>query len=146
MKRIYVREKWCLACHLCEVYCAFAATGQKDMVDALKGKPLTPRIQVETNGSISFAVSCRHCEDPLCLKGCIAGAVSVEEGVVRVDTQRCVGCYTCVLSCPYGAILPGPEGPVQKCDLCLQTGAGTPACAAHCPNRAIVYQEGGAAL
>lgn len=146
MKRIYVKEKWCLACHLCEVHCAFAATGQADMVDALKGKSLSPRIQVEAHGKVSFAVSCRHCEDPLCRKGCIAGAVSVTDGVVQVDAQRCVGCYTCVLSCPYGAILPGPDGPVQKCELCTQTRTGTPACVAHCPNRAIVYQEGGATL
>ena len=28
MKRIYVQEKWCLGCHLCEYYCAFANSGE----------------------------------------------------------------------------------------------------------------------
>ena len=37
MKRIYVNEKWCLGCHLCEYYCAFANSGKSDMVKALKG-------------------------------------------------------------------------------------------------------------
>ncbi len=145
MKRIQINEKWCLSCHLCEYYCSFAATGMEDMVKALKGVKLSPRILVEESGGISFAVSCRHCEDPLCLKGCIAGAISLKDGVVCVDKDRCVGCYTCVLSCPYGAIFPTESGPVKKCQLCMDTQAGVPACASHCPNNAIVYQEGGIA-
>jgi len=36
LKRVYVNEKWCLACHLCEYYCAFANSNEKDMVKALK--------------------------------------------------------------------------------------------------------------
>ena len=28
MKHIYVNEKWCLGCHLCEYYCAFANSGE----------------------------------------------------------------------------------------------------------------------
>ena len=27
MKRIYVKEEWCLGCHLCEYNCAFANCG-----------------------------------------------------------------------------------------------------------------------
>jgi carbon-monoxide dehydrogenase iron sulfur subunit len=27
MKRIYVNEMWCLGCHLCEYYCAYANSG-----------------------------------------------------------------------------------------------------------------------
>ncbi len=41
MKRIYVNEQWCLACHLCEYYCAYANSGLLDMVQALKDKPCT---------------------------------------------------------------------------------------------------------
>ena len=37
MKRVYVNEQWCLGCHLCEYYCAFANSGKSDMVKALKG-------------------------------------------------------------------------------------------------------------
>lgn len=29
MKRIYVQEKWCLGCHLCEYNCAYANFGKK---------------------------------------------------------------------------------------------------------------------
>ena len=124
MKRVFVNEQWCLGCHLCEYNCAFANSGARDMVTALKGKPIVPRIRVEEDGAVTYAVSCRHCTDPLC-----------------VDHEKCVGCLTCVLACPYGAVLPGPDGAAMKCELCLENACGAPACAAGCPNRAIVYEE-----
>ena len=47
MKRVYVNEEWCLGCHLCEYNCAFANSGLKDMVLALKDrKILKVNIQV----------------------------------------------------------------------------------------------------
>lgn len=82
MKRVYVNEKWCLGCHLCEYNCAFANSGIDDMAKALKGKTIAPRIRVEEGDSINFAVSCRHCDNPLCVKGCISGALSIQDGVI----------------------------------------------------------------
>jgi carbon-monoxide dehydrogenase iron sulfur subunit len=141
MKRVYVNETWCLGCHLCEYYCALAATGKTDMARALKDVTIHPRIHIEERGSVSFAVSCRHCTEPLCVKGCISGALSKTDGVISVDQDKCIGCYTCVLSCPYGCITPTEAGVVDKCELCLSTREGTPRCVAGCPNSAIVYEE-----
>jgi carbon-monoxide dehydrogenase iron sulfur subunit len=141
MKRVYVNEEWCLGCHLCEYNCAFANSGMRDMAAALKGKPIYPRIHVEEGDRISYAVSCRHCMDPICVKSCIAGALKKEDGVIVIDRNRCVGCLTCVLVCPYGALTPGPDGVMQKCELCLNNSSGEPACVRGCPNRAIVYEE-----
>ena len=59
MKRIYVKEEWCLGCHLCEYNCAFANSGKPDMTEALKGKPIFPRIHIEEGEKICYAVSCR---------------------------------------------------------------------------------------
>lgn len=141
MKRVYVDESWCLGCHLCEYNCAFANSGETDMVKALKGKPIFPRIRIDGDESINFAVSCRHCQDPLCVKSCISGALSVKNGAVCIDRNKCVGCLTCILVCPYGALSHGETGAVQKCELCLQNSCGEPACVKGCPNRAIVYEE-----
>ena len=47
----------------------------KDMAKALKNVTIHPRIQLEEGNNINFAVSCRHCEEPLCVKGCITGAL-----------------------------------------------------------------------
>ena len=52
MKRVYVKEEWCLGCHLCEYNCAFANSGATDMAEALKGKPIFPRIHIEESEKI----------------------------------------------------------------------------------------------
>lgn len=142
MKRVFVNEKWCLGCHLCEYNCAFANSGCDDMVKVLKGKDIYPRIKVEGDDKITYAVSCRHCTDPICVRSCISGALSKsEDGMVSIDKNKCIGCLTCVLVCPYGAISQDETGAVQKCELCLKNSCGSPACVAGCPNNAIVYEE-----
>lgn len=143
MKRVYVNEKWCLGCHLCEYYCAFAGTDETDMARALKDVKLNSRITIEEHDGISFAVSCRHCPEPLCVKGCITGAMTVVDGVIMADKERCVSCYTCILSCPFGAVSPSDDGAISKCELCVKTAGGTPTCVKGCPNGAIVFEERG---
>lgn len=147
MKRIYVNEKWCLGCHLCEYECAFANSGLDEMFK-LKGKfgsEYSPRITVEggEKSPVHFAVNCRHCTDAICVQSCIAGALSkTESGAIVIDRDKCVGCFTCVLVCPYGAIMPAPDGKAaQKCALCTDNAVGEPNCVKHCPNNAIVYEE-----
>ena len=124
MKRIYVNEKWCLGCHLCEYYCAFANSGKSDMVKALKNIRIHPRIHIEEGANgVHFAVTRQN-------------------GMIVIDENKCVGCFTCILSCPYGAIEPDETGHVmQKCELCTKNGAGEPLCVKNCPNQAIVYEE-----
>ena len=111
------------------------------MARALKDKPIYPRIHIEGNEQISFAVSCRHCTDPLCVKSCIAGALSQTDGLISIDRNKCVGCQTCILVCPYGALALGGDGIMQKCELCVNNAWGEPACVAGCPNKAIVFEE-----
>jgi heterodisulfide reductase subunit A len=59
------------------------------------------------------------------------------EGVVaRVDEDKCSGCETCVVICPYGAPAKNLEtGNVEINDVTCK-GCGT--CAASCPERAII--------
>jgi carbon-monoxide dehydrogenase iron sulfur subunit len=148
MKRIYVNEKWCLGCRLCEYNCAFANSafgGGKsaplDMSAALKDKKIYPNIRIESAKGINFAVSCRHCADPYCVKSCISGAMQRKDGVISVDQNKCVHCYTCIVACPYGAISPSEGGVIQKCELCLNNTVGEPACVKGCINQAIVFEE-----
>lgn len=146
MKRVYAEEKWCLGCHLCEYNCAFANSGGEYMALALKDKPIYPRVHIEETdggGPITYAVQCRHCTDPLCVRSCISGALTKSEadGVVRIDHDKCIRCFTCMLVCPYGAISKGDGGVVQKCELCLENTCGAPACVSGCPNNALIYEE-----
>jgi carbon-monoxide dehydrogenase iron sulfur subunit len=111
------------------------------MVDALKDKKIRPRIKVEQQGSISFAVNCRHCTEALCVKNCIAGALSQVDGLIVIDQEKCVGCYSCIMACPFGALMSNEEGVMQKCELCATNSHGQPVCVQGCPNKAIVYEE-----
>jgi carbon-monoxide dehydrogenase iron sulfur subunit len=63
-----------------------------------------------------------------------------ETGTVSHDADKCVGCWSCVMMCPFGGIaICLEEGRItSKCDLC--GGEGVPACVAHCPNEALVYE------
>ena len=150
---------------MCEYYCAFANGSEPELYKAFRlGRNAVPRIKVEDGNGINFAVQCRHCDDPLCMKNCIAGAISKVDGVVKIDHEKCVGCYTCVLSCPYGCVVADGGHSASKCELCTrnagsiadeaksaQGGAqtsfvqngGTPACVKGCINGAIVFEERG---
>lgn len=73
---------------------------------------------------------------------CLTGAIYKDPvtGRVVVDEEKCVGCWTCMLVCPLGAIQQDKEQHRQiKCDLCY--GLDTPACVANCPNEALVLIE-----
>lgn len=105
---------------------------------------------------LMVANACMHCRDPVCLIGCPTGAIQrlSEDGRVVIDDPTCVGCGTCVNSCPYSNIrlveirdrdgmllLDEASGkPVlkaTKCDLCLDQLDG-PACQRACPHDALV--------
>jgi tetrathionate reductase subunit B len=47
---------------------------------------------------------CMHCENPPCLRTCPVGATyKRDDGVVVIDYNRCIGCRSCIVNCPYGA-------------------------------------------
>jgi carbon-monoxide dehydrogenase iron sulfur subunit len=144
MKRIYARGEVCMGCHLCEVYCRLAHSTVQDIVKAFNrdAVPSVAAVQVQEARPISFALQCRHCDDPVCVYSCLSGALSKdpESGVVTVDTEKCIGCWTCMLACPVAAPRRDTtRGKVFKCDLCA--GREMPACVQNCPNEALVYGE-----
>lgn len=145
MKRIVVHEEHCIGCRLCEVYCLVQHSSSKDIIRAYKSErgDLMPRVQVEEDGPISFALQCRQCMEPSCLEACVSGAMHRDEatGAIVCDESRCVGCWMCIMVCPAGAIQQNllGHGIASKCDLCY--GSDKPACVAHCPNEALTYDE-----
>ncbi len=144
MKRVYINEELCMGCRLCEVYCRVEHSKYKDLIKAFKKEPSPPLplVRVEKRGPISFAIQCRHCAEPHCVYACLTGALQRESdsGVVTVDGEKCIGCWTCILACPFGVIRQETQqGKIAKCDLCQ--GEDMPACVANCPNEALVYAE-----
>jgi len=61
-------------------------------------------------------------------------------GMVSVDAENCIGCWTCIIACPYGALaIDMGRQTIAKCDLCPERDI--PACVVNCPNEALVYAE-----
>jgi len=148
MKRIYANEEVCIGCKLCEIWCVVQHSKSKDIIKAFKHElqKADPKVLVEISKPISFALQCRHCNEPDCVYACISGAMYIDEdGSVQHNADKCVGCCSCIMVCPYGAITISRDAQlkgvkvVSKCDLCPDSDV--PACVAHCPNEALVYVE-----
>lgn len=146
MKKILIREEVCMGCGLCRVYCQTQHSRSRDIIKAFKKEtphPL-PRIRVERNGEVCFSVQCRHCAEPWCVYSCLTGAMRKDpaSGVVSVVAEQCAGCWTCIVACPYGALVKDAENKVvAKCDLCA--GEDMPVCVANCPNEALTLSMNG---
>lgn len=141
----------CIGCRTCEVACVVAhdAHGDVTEVDPIN---FTPRIRVIQGGNISTATLCRQCEDAPCANVCPNGAIRREGDFIHVLQDRCIGCKTCVVACPYGAmeVVTHPvvrntgaavnvvveKAEANKCDLCYDKPEG-PACVSVCPTKAL---------
>ena len=70
-----------------------------------------------------------------CVAACPFGAVSVEQGIARVDRAKCVGCGVCAGVCPNGVIRLVPEHRRKPVVACSSTDKGADtreACSAGC--------------
>jgi anaerobic carbon-monoxide dehydrogenase iron sulfur subunit len=145
MKNLYYDIKKCLGCKSCEIACAVAHSVSQDLFQVINEQVLSlPRKKVYFSGDKNYPVSCRHCKDPKCVDACIACALvyDQEKGIVAHNDKRCVGCWMCVMVCPYGAIRPNIKVKVPvRCDKCKDKDQ--PACVKACPTGAIIWKEEG---
>lgn len=93
----------CIGCRTCEVACVVSHQENQDCA-SLTPETFLPRIHVIKGVNISTATVCRQCEDAPCANVCPNGAISRDKGFVHVMQERCIGCKTCVVACPYGAM------------------------------------------
>ena len=141
-KEIFVRLDRCMGCQTCKIACAVEHSQCKNLYGAIAEKPAPrSRIFVEwVSPNNKIPVVCRHCEDAPCMHACISGAISRnDEGVVLTDKDSCIGCWTCVMVCPFGVIGRHlEEHKAYRCDRCPDLD--TPACVSSCPVEALVYR------
>ncbi len=144
-KEIFTVIEQCVACKSCEIACAVEHSASKTLLGALFESPRSqPRVQVENAVAFSYPSRCMHCEEAACMIACPTGAMQrnpVTDSVF-VEQDRCIGCWMCVMVCPFGAVTADSAGKTaHKCDLCpdrVETG-GVPACVEACPTRALIF-------
>lgn len=144
----------CIACDNCERACA-ETHGGCSRLDRKGGK---------TFANVQIPISCRHCENPLCMLDCPPDALTRLANGEVVIRDSCIGCGNCVRNCPYGVIQlvhdHEPEGfslqmligwlkpsaaaqkesgaaQAAKCDMCSGRPGG-PACVRSCPTGAAL--------
>lgn len=88
-----------------------------------------------------ISTACNHCDKPACATACPTGAYSkLENGIVKHDQERCIGCKMCATACPYGVPQYDPvKKKMDKCSMCydrLEVGED-PICVSSCPLEAI---------
>lgn len=140
----------CIGCRTCEVACTLAHQDPGEFV--VKQESFMPRLAVVVNNKTTTTVQCRHCEDAPCVNVCPTNALIYHNRSVQFLEDNCIGCKTCVIACPYGAMtmsvnrnkiivtnglhVKSMQATALKCDLCPTRNNG-PACIEACPTKAI---------
>ncbi len=130
----------CYGCMACVTACA-----SENNVPIGNFRTWVEKIVLKSGVPAFIPKLCNHCENPPCAKACPVGAIDVrEDGIVLIDSEKCVGCGACVKACPYGAIFFDPVmGTANKCTFCahrLDKGL-LPACVETCPSGARVFGD-----
>ena len=93
-------------------------------------------------GRLFSVMRCNHCADAPCVEICPTTALfRRHDGIVDFDTDRCIGCKSCMQACPYDALYIDPgDHTAQKCNYCVhRVEVGLePACVVVCPTEAII--------
>ena len=129
---IVASSQACIGCRTCEVACA--------LEHVAPGAEFHPRLKVMRLDELSVPVMCHQCENAPCVGACPTGALSMGAEKVEADGGRCIGCQSCVVACPFGAITievkAGVTPVIVTCDLCGTRERG-PACVDVCPTAAL---------
>lgn len=94
--------KRCYGCYACTMACKTANHTPPNVFWA--------RILMGEVGTYPNAVRqalpmlCMQCDEPSCMEVCPTGAThQLDNGIVVVDKDKCMGCKYCTMACPYGA-------------------------------------------
>ncbi len=140
-KEIFVKVDRCVGCLSCQTACAVEHSESKTLIGAVS-ESISPKSRVYVEWVApdkKIPIVCRQCEDAPCMYACISGAITRnQDGVVVTDPDKCIGCWTCVMVCPYGVI--GRHvgaAKAYRCDRCPDRDV--PACVSACPTGALVF-------
>lgn len=133
-KVLVIDHEKCTGCRECELACSVFHTGASN--------PSRSRIKVIKWEEIGLylPLTCQNCEKPFCVEVCPTKAchIDAEMHMVLIDKDKCIGCRTCILACPFGApFFDKAERVTVKCDYC----DGDPQCVRFCEVGAIKFAD-----
>lgn len=108
----------CIGCYACRIACQNQSHLPADvsLIDFHEfERGAQPCARVET-----VPTQCMHCEDAPCQAVCPTAATYTDpDGIVRIDSEKCIGCKYCMAACPYQArVVDHRTGVVDKCRFC----------------------------
>ena len=130
----------CIGCHACTVAC-------KEEHNVPIGVFRTWVKYIEKgefpDTSRHFGVlRCNHCDAAPCIEICPTTSLyRRSDGIVDFDSERCIGCKSCMQACPYDALYLDPNSKTAaKCNYCAHRIERDlqPACVIVCPTQAII--------
>ena len=143
MQHIFVDPEKCTGCKTCEISCRIEHSQSKNLFTApFEPHPPRTRIFVESFNDHNFPIQCRHCSEPPCVSACMSGALikNVKNGLTEHIEEKCIGCFMCVMACPFGVINRSSDSRIiVKCDRCPESGY--PQCVKSCPTHALTLQD-----
>jgi CRP-like cAMP-binding protein/thioredoxin reductase/Fe-S-cluster-containing hydrogenase component 2 len=95
---LLIDESLCIRCDNCEKACA----------DTHGGTSRLDRQAGPTYANVHVPTSCRHCENPRCMKDCPPDAIHRNPNGEVYIQDTCIGCGNCQKNCPYGVIQLAP--------------------------------------
>ena len=143
----------CIGCQNCEYACAdqyelpYAEDGPKAGV--VRKTDETRHVVVNcyetSKGEQFIRNACNHCNDPACASACPTKAMTkTDEGPVIWIEDKCMGCRSCMISCPFD--MPkfeynNPNPKIQKCRMCFEIiqDGDMPVCVDVCPSEALLF-------
>ena len=135
----------CIGCKGCQVACKME-NGTDLGSDRTKVRQIGPIGKYPDLQMYFLPTMCQQCENPVCVRVCPSGAVykSKEDGVVRIDRMKCIGCHSCNQECPYHAnTFSEMRRSMDNCTLCSEARerGEEPACVRNCSGRALHFGD-----
>jgi molybdopterin-containing oxidoreductase family iron-sulfur binding subunit len=147
--------------------CQSACNHAHFVEDAQNWIKVYPMQDAELSAPYWQPTTCMHCDEPPCVKVCPVDATfKRQDGIVLIDSDRCIGCRFCMAACPYSTrvfnweepelpvevehkhyscetSVPQKKGTVGKCDFCADmTRKGElPHCVTACPNGVFSFGD-----
>lgn len=143
----------CMACQNCEYACSdqygFPYPEDFPEVGLVRKTSVTQRVAINSyetsEGEQYIRNSCNHCNSPACASACLTKAMyKTPEGPVIWREDKCMGCRSCMISCPFNVPkfeYDSPNPKIQKCRMCyeLVKEGKIPACVDACSYEAIIF-------